>query len=891
MAVSWLLKGKTLPPKQMAGVQPRHKLLEGLMLSPPPRITIVEAPAGFGKTTLLALWRTRLIAGGVRVAWLTLDRDDVGDILTAYLAFALSEAGVDMTAAGLSTQGPISGKSDAIQLNAVLNAVGDADEQVCLILDDVEKMSEPEALRQIEKIIRYAPANLQIALAFRTNPGLTLADASVKGLVHRVDDAILRFSSEEARAYLGDIIPSHQMTAVTDRTEGWPVALQMLRALAQQRRSAGAKITHTDAFGHLTAHYIGEQLFESLAPYQQAFLLDIGLLEEVSIALVEHVRGTNDARRLFEELGHLSALIVPLEGAEDLFRIHPLFREYLCTVASYDPARASLIHRRAAEWLADRDSLPAALHHAMIAGDRTLAASLIERAGAVSIWIRSGMAKVAAANRIVDQAMIAQYPRLGLMRCIVLMKQSKMRDARACYEHVATITQAFTRDRIGGDEGALLRDSLFVRSMLALYGCMPLADDHLLAIERDMHDPSTDHMVMAHHKTVLCVTQLQSGRLDAAWRVGREATEHCLAFDSLYGATFIDFHLGSAAMAQGDAQEATHRYEKAVRAIRRHFSHDAGMRLIIDVLTAELQLERNDVAGARHALMRVVERLHGAEAWYDIYAAAYGAAVDLYFSERGASEALALIDYADRHVEHQGLGKLQTILEALRVNVLTLSGDLKQALRVVERSPAAFSTVGLMDDKLPSWREVEAVAMALVRLKTAAGRHEDAERTALKARSYAQEFGIVRMLLRLDVLRLRNAQAAGEAVKADDIARDVLRATARTGYFRPLLREGVGILPVFNRAKFDAGPELETLKEIERRLEDESSARLAPIFSRREMDVLLHLNGGLQDKIIARRLGITEHTVRFHLKNIYAKTRSQGRLDAVTKARALGLLG
>lgn len=853
-------------------------------------MTVLEAPAGFGKTTLLAEWRNALLAEQARVAWLVLDADDSGDRLVAYLAFALQEAGVDMSTTGILADDRSGAPTGIAALHAVLNAVTAHDGEACLILDDVERVASADALRLLDTFLRYAPDNLHIVLAMRANPGLSLADLSVNGLVHRLGAESLRFSQAEMSAYLDDILPEQDAQALMERAEGWPVALQILRSLAARGSSGGA--AGQAAASGLAASYFTEELVRGLAPRHRAFLCDISLLEEVHLELVDHVRKVSDTAQLLRELDYISALIPPLEGEDGLYRLHPMLREHFQVLAQADLAHCETIHRRAAEWFAARGKLPTALRHALDAGDKMLAGALVVSSGAVSIWIRHGMEEVIAADEMVDDEMIEAYPRLGLMRCIVLIKQSRLREARVLYERIAVATGDFGQDA-ADDVATLRREGLFVQSMLALYGCLPLSPEHLPRLDLDMHDPSAGDVELAHHKTVLCVTYLQTARFDLAWRYGEEATAHCLACGSIFGASFIDFHAGSIAMARGDTQEAIQRYDRGRRRSRRHFPHDIGLRTVGDVLSAELDLERNAIASVRRRLLRIVDRLHDAEAWFDIYAAAYGAAAEIYLAERGLEETQAFLDQAQARAEHLGLVKLGPFLEALRVSSLTLAGESDRALRIAERSATHFSGAGLGDPAAP-WREVESLSTAWVRLMLRHGRVAEALQSADAALTYARERGIARMALRLNVLSARGAEMMGDRGQALARIGEVCAEVARTGYLRAVLREGPDLLPLLREAG-QALPE-EPLREQARGLEallagQEEAALRRPVFSPRELDVLRHLNEGLRDKVIARRLGVTEHAVRFHLKNIYAKTRATGRLEAVVRARELGLVG
>ena len=886
-----LLKTKISPPKQGVVVLKRTRLLERLSAGRSRRVTLLEAPAGFGKTTLLAQWRERLLAEGVRVAWLTLDADDSAERLAAYMAFALQEAGVEMSATGLLQDGHLGAPAGTPAVHALLHAATRVQQQICLILDDVERVTDADVHMQLDTLIRYAPENLHVALAARANPGLSLSHLALMGQLNAIDAGALRFTPAEMNACLEGSAAAHDLGAVREQTEGWPVALQIVRALAMKDPLEARGMRRDHAPQAVAATYFTEQLVRGLTERQLQFLCDVSLLDAVSVELADYVRDAQDSGQILRSLEYLSALIPPLEGAAGHVRLHPMLREHFATLAERSSAHCAQVHRRAAQWLSRTRSLLAALRHAKAAGDKMLTGALILQAGGVSIWIRHGMEEVIAAERLIDEEMIAAMPRLGLMRAIVLIKQSRLHEARAQYDRVVAATRDLSLDPAAPHAAALRREGLFILSMLVIYCCLPLSDAHLRSLGQGLHDPAAGDVELAHHKTVLCVTHLQSGLFEAAWRYGEEAAAHCLAFGSVYGTNFIDFHTGSIAMARGDTQEALQRYERGRRKSRRHFPHDEGLRLIGDVLSAELDLECNAVGNAKRRLSQLVVRLRNAEAWFEIYAAAYGACAELYLLDRGLEETLAMLDEAHSHAQRLGLAKLVPMLDGLRVASLTLAGEPDRALRVAERSPTRFADAGLAAGEGASWREVECLATAWARLMTRHGRYAEGLRVCEAALTYGRVRGAERMTLRLNVLSAICLDGMGERAGALGRIGEVCAQIARTGYLRAVLREGAVVAPLLSEAGQRLAVEALRVqaRELQGRLTGET-ARQAPLFSPRELDVLQQLDRGLKDKLIARRLGVSEHAVRFHLKNIYTKTRSHGRLEALVRARELGVL-
>jgi LuxR family maltose regulon positive regulatory protein len=414
MIASWLLKAKTLPPRQLVAIDARDRLIDRLKVGRTRKVTLLEAPAGFGKTTLLAQWREMLLAERTRVAWLTLDRDDTGDRLVAYIAFALQEAGVDMAATGFLSDDRRGSPTGALALHSLLEA---AAQDGHAVLPDLRRPGKNDGpgratpARYADQLRARQPAHCHRCA--HQSGFVPCAPCRSRGLVNRIDATSLRFTPDEMTAFLEKASPALDVRTAMARAEGWPVALQILRAVAMRAEDSGEVMGGERLPEGLAASYFTEQLVHGLAPHQLAFLRDISLLDEVSLALADFARDASDSAHILRELEYLSALIPPLEGADGVVRLHPMLREHFATLAGADPARCALINRQAAQWFASARKLPTALRYAVASGDKMLTGTLIVEAGGVLIWIRRGMSEVVAADKLIDDEMIAAMPPVG----------------------------------------------------------------------------------------------------------------------------------------------------------------------------------------------------------------------------------------------------------------------------------------------------------------------------------------------------------------------------------------------------------------------------------------------------------------------------------------------
>ena len=322
-ASSWLLRAKVLAPELPGGYVRRTSLLRRLEGLSERRLTVLQAPAGFGKTTALAdIVRDRKNREVV-VGWLSLDDDDTPNLFGSYLAYAFEQAGLDL---GLLNAPDAWSSSPAVQQMGMLARAVERNEAPCLlVLDEVERLPR-RTVRFVDLLLKRAPRNLHVALAFRANPGLDLAKHVLDGgaLVIRADE--LRFSTDDIARFFGGSLSPGELAATEERTAGWPVALRVYRNTgASEAGTLGA-----DA-GHVAGNFMGVRLLGDLSRKDRAHLLDLSVFDWIDASLVDEVLGSSDARRRVVALSSLDGLLPPVDTDGTVRRLHPLLRDSAST--------------------------------------------------------------------------------------------------------------------------------------------------------------------------------------------------------------------------------------------------------------------------------------------------------------------------------------------------------------------------------------------------------------------------------------------------------------------------------------------------------------------------------------------------------------------------------
>ena len=838
------------------------------------RVTVLAAPGGFGKTTLLAAACRADAARGVPVAWLALADGERAATLDAYLAFAFHHAGIDLPApAGAGEVPPDSPHPRTVML---LRALEERTAPCVLVLDELERVADPESVALLGFLLAAAPPCLHLALAFRRLPrrldALKAVLDSGAGIL-TTDD--LRFSTPDIARFFDLALSRRELAEVAAASRGWPIALRISANRAGRPVPADARVTRD-----VVANWLAGRFWRGIEDGDRELVLDAGLFDWFDEALFDDVVRAPGAARRLAALTGLAGLLEPQGGAgRGVQRLHPLLREH-CAAERRDrtPGRYRATHRRIALALARRGDVVAAMRHATEAGDPPLAGRVLLDAGGVRWWLRESAERLVSAERYLTDEVVAGEPRLAMARCVALALTDRLREARATFRAAAT-----------ADDADLEIDRLCARGVLALHGCEPVgsADSRATAIEaRRLADLATAPASMrAMTESGLAVHHNQRGEFSAVAACCRSARR--LAGPRI--AMTVDIQLGQVAMARGDVREAMRRYRRAGRAARTQFLGNLVLAAYADVLARELALERNRLPAGDAAAGRLVREAHRSGAHFAHYAAAAATAIELILESDGPDAALFALDGMLAHAARAALPTLERYLAALRVSLLADAGRLAEAERTWRAAALPTRDADCLDPENQGWREMEAVACARLRLlrargEVAAGRSLGAAlvRAAAARGLRRTEFRALALLVRLE----HDARAPGAT--RTNLA-EYLRLYARNDYARPLVRIGAAATNALGRF-LDEGPDRALAMAAERILALRAvGPAAAPAFAGNQRAVLRRLER-FQDKQIAAALGLTPHGVRYHVRAIFRKLGVNSRADAARRARALGIL-
>ena len=872
----WLLAAKVTPPEPAEGYFHRPALFRQLEPAVGRRVSVLRAPGGFGKTTTIAEIARRAKKQGVLVAWLSVDEDDAPGLFGAHLAYAFEHAGLDL---GMrESEDAWAATPLTHQVGTLVRAI-EAHAATCLlILDELERLPA-RSVELLERLLRRGPHRLHFVLSFRTNPGLDLATIVLEGSAVVVTTEQFRFSRSEVGRFFGGVLTKRELTDIFDRTAGWPVAVRIDRSM---RMAGTAKRGEA-----LTRNFLDARLLRGLSDRDRALLLDLSVFDWIDTDLVDEVLDSADTRLRVEALVALDGLCEPVGRKGTLWRLHPLVREHCVRLlAREDPVRRKHLHGRIAEALARRDHLIPAWRHAAETGDRRLLGTMMERVGIFRMWLREGMTCLAAADRFLTPVLLEEFPRLALIRCVARRLRLEVDEARELFRTTTRRLDDRARSRSDRDDWALLIDRLFTESTLAAAHPRSASTDQRAAVEVHLKGFATTKpapLVSYGLHLSRCVSEYAGASFDSCRQHGLEALSYLTQGGFRHGEIFVNLHLGMAAMAEGSVEAASSRYTTARRLTKTFFASDAALATIIDTLLIELDIERDRAKAIEQRTVSGLTALRGA--WLDVHQAAIAVAAELTFRRHDPEGGIQLVADEIAKVRAMGLAAIVRYASALLSSLLLEAGASGRAEQVWRDERLPTDVAELLDLRGQSWREMEMLSCARIRLLTELGDRDAARDLASRLRGIASERGLTRTLMRALVLSMTIDARTDRAIEP---LVEFLRLTRSTDYLRPLVRQRDTSRDILTRL-LDKEPDPETREAAAAVFAhlDGPPPPAVPVFSPREQDVLAALREGLRNREIADRLGITEDGVRHHLKNIYRKTGTTDRRDAVRRVKSM----
>jgi ATP/maltotriose-dependent transcriptional regulator MalT len=416
-----LAAAKLAVPSVRHGLVDRPRVRRALDAGRATSLTLVAAPAGYGKTTAVRTWCESL---DTAVAWVTLDAGDNDPVrLWRYVATAVDRARPGLGRGALRRLG-VAGSPIEVAVDELMNAVSELGNELVVVLDDLDSVGSEECLSSIDFAVAHLPPNAHLVVITRSDPALRLALLRAAGALVEVRADQLEFTSGEASELLVGLgrldLGAEEIDVLVKRTEGWPAALVLagLWLRTVEDRARAVRVFGGD--NRFVAEYLSSEVLGALDDDDRAFLHGAAVLGEFTAQLCDGVLDRTDSATRLVELEQSNLLVSRLERG-GWFRIHPLFAEYARTqLAAREPAAPMLIHRRAGEWLRARGLGVQAVEHAAAAGDHELVAELLIEHHLLMIRAGAGRTLLRWVRTLPDDQ-IVEHPELAVAAATAAM--------------------------------------------------------------------------------------------------------------------------------------------------------------------------------------------------------------------------------------------------------------------------------------------------------------------------------------------------------------------------------------------------------------------------------------------------------------------------------------
>lgn len=892
----WLIEAKLKAPRQPARMIKRHHLLDTLDRMNDCNLILVTAPAGFGKTTLVAQWCEILAERKIVHAWITLDEMDSDPLnFLSYLALALTRAGVSDPELDMLSERGFEEMSVGGALNAILKAIATYGHPIVLVFDDYHRIDSREIDMIIEDIASSGPSHLTLVITSRQRPNMNLAHMIAAGHAYEIDAEALRLSLDETREILGTPVAGEMLKAFFEKTEGWAVAVQLTRILISDTNSDPFISRQPMGLSDHMAAYLTDQMIEQLPLETQDFLFKTSIAERFNVSLANALCGRRDAFDMLRKLEPLRALMMPLDERGEWYRYHHLFAECLQGLLRQRMPHSEVsLHLKASEWFEAEGLLVEAAIHARAAKRYDLCARLIEKAGGWEMCIFSGSNYLKSMLRQIPLSEMRLFPRVQLAYAYIIKREGDTESARKLLDGIAATFPMLK------ESPELYRDFTNVELALSAAEDSGLSPDGVAEMEQIRQTfPETDYITQGMACCMQALRLTAIADFPAALEITKHGMQAMRQANSVLGCLFCYFHAGTIALYMGDLRLAETNFAEARQIAEHNFGVDNNLKLVADLMMTVLRSWRGEsLANECESIETIIDLVEKYDGSYQFFFNGFDVALILAIESGDKNIISEVVERMNSNTEWRGAERQHILAKgfSLMAGLHTSSLD--------ELEPLADEIEALLPkDKWPDhdyrWHPLVICSQALADFRL---RKKSAGSTGFldHAIDFCIRCGAKANLTQLLIKRAMVLEMAGarERALADLLACLEISAPREIGlglYGNTALHSLLKVAQ--RRARQNAldpaiGAFITTC--LDKTSPPASNGSLGRDFglSPREREILEELVQGLSNKEIARNLNVSDRTVKFHLHNIFLKTGVERRTQLIAKAhesRSIGL--
>jgi len=905
MSASILATKLYIPPPRPR-IVPRSRLIERLNegLAKGCRLTLISAPAGFGKTTLVAAC---LADCGMPIAWLSLDKNDnQEERFLSYLAAALKEAHHTIGSKAAQIMAAAQPAQAEVVLTSLINDLDSTDTEIVLVLDDYHGISSQTVHEAVRFLLEHCPRTFHLMIATRSDPPLPLARLRARGQMMELRAADLRFTETEAAQFLNDVMDLHldarSVVLLEERTEGWIAGLQMAALSMRDRKDLPGFIEGFSGTNRYILDYLLEEVLTSQPPEIQRFLLYTSVLERLTAPLCDFLLAMAEMPKLSDEgapqagshsdhpsvsileyLERANLFLTPLDDERIWYRYHHLFADLLrARLHQAQPSLIPLLHIRASTWLEREGYIAEAIHHLFVAKEMGRAADLIERYGPAH-WSESDPSVLQMADELPHEMILAR-PKLGLHQVWLLIVQGRI--ARAL-RLMNDLERKLTDTDLESEQSWMQTIISLALAFLKPSGYMAVSDpfpDYSLVNEIPAEEP-----ILRNAADFLYVMTLgRRGELDRAVEVALQCIQREKAHSGMLAIHSLAPFLTRGYLMQGRLHAAASLCREILEPVERdpRFVDTTGS---VKIDLGEVLCEWNYLEEAERYIR---DGLQDSEPWRNIMTDGFGlvALTRVLQAQGDYAGAMQVAEkFETRLAAHSWPHEFDEDFYTLKVRVRLASGDLQ--------APSQWADQLDLNEDFDLHKERYQITLARIRL--AQGRYTEAENLLAGEAPPAEVGSQVTRELEFDLLLAVTIARQGRLPEALEIIETCLAIAEPEGYIRIFLDVGEPVRELLAAYLQSATPrhELYAQKVLgafsstgQVGSSVPSSFGLVEPLTERELEVLQRMALGSTNHQIAQQLIVARGTIKAHAASIYRKLDVANRTEAVGRARELGIL-
>jgi LuxR family maltose regulon positive regulatory protein len=896
---------KLRPPFQTSNAVYRRRLANLLPEIRRKTLTVVEAPTGYGKSTLLSQWFNTLSGEGAAIGWISLDK--TLDHLPVFLSYVVASLQVSRPAFGrrlANLLGTDAHASASLLAASFSNDLVDAEEAVFLFVDDFHLLSDSEVLGVLQTNLSNPSVNFHLVMATRHYPPFSVSGLRSKNSLAEIESDTICFDKEEVTEFLQlaghKHLPESDIELLTVRTEGWVAGIQMASCYLPQ------KITDFYSFLEGAHHHLAEYFDDILGDQPKntiEFLLKTSVLPRFNAELCDAVTGSGNAHEHLAVFRDRSLFMFSLDAERIWYRYHCLFSKFLQKrLLDQEPSLVPLLHARASNWFVQHGLFDDAFRHAIESKEINRAGKVLDQFGEY-IYLTT----LLHCRDKISQNIFLRYPRAYLNYALAMTVGWHFSEAEKLLQEVEEKIQTGKQKLWRKEKFSLPLNVLFQK--MVLYHCM----DNMPSLYTVLHEiakqfPNNDASLMtARFATCSIYADRENYRMHNidkmdAW--AREIYEHervsvgLAIHESVVGFTY--FILGDTARAESSLT-------KAVQLAGPLEGKVSPMAAMSAFLLAGILYEKNEMQAARR-LIESYSPYEEKQGIVDYLISFYLTKARLLMQQGKFEEAESILGQGRIAAQRFGFERLRLWVELEQLKLAIRANNIEFVQNYLAGAQGPLLDTALRPGNRTESRH-EALALAWSRAQCAIGNHWEAIRVLNRWVAFAQMRGVLWSEVRLRIA----LSVAFAGYDREDAAlrclREAVKKAARPRFIRSFVDEGRVVefllCKLFSGANEAIGPVASFGMELIRTFAEQSAgsdAKLAPAFAAKELDrvpeqlnqreseVLQFVALGLSNTEVGKRLGLTEASVKWYLQRLFDKLDARRRTMAVARARKFGLL-